>query len=240
MTGGHHTHRTPTDQLHDMPDDQLLALWVGGHREGLDEFAARHHHWILRLVRQLSHGEHDPEVVVQDAWLDVIRSAAGFRGDGTVRAWLATIVRRWIGTTWRARDARPQTLTSSCPRTRPRPGRSRAAWCCEPTWRGCWPACPVISGRRSGGSTSSGSRSGGGEELADRASSPGGRIAGHARWKDQPRPGAAAVTAGLHRPGRDPHQAAASSAWPPPISQNPGGKARGALAVISDARPTPM
>jgi RNA polymerase sigma-70 factor (ECF subfamily) len=115
MTGHHHTHRTPTDQLHDRPDDQLLALWVGGHREGLDELAARHHGWMLRLVRQLSHGEHDPEAVVQDAWLDVIRTAASFRGDGTVRAWLATIVRRRIGTSRRARDAGPQTLAALLP-----------------------------------------------------------------------------------------------------------------------------
>ncbi|MDT7742618.1 MAG: polymerase sigma-70 factor, subfamily [Actinomycetota bacterium] len=117
MTGRHHTHRLPTDQLHDTPDDELLALWVDGHHEGLDELAARHHHWMLRLVRQLSHGEHDPEAVVQDAWLDVIRSAASFRGDGPVRAWLAAIVRRRVGTTRRARDARPQTVTEFLPRT---------------------------------------------------------------------------------------------------------------------------
>jgi RNA polymerase sigma-70 factor (ECF subfamily) len=53
--------------------------------------------------------------VVQDAWLDVIRGAGGFRGDGPVRGWLAAIVRRRVGTTWRSRDARPQVLMEFLP-----------------------------------------------------------------------------------------------------------------------------
>jgi RNA polymerase sigma-70 factor, ECF subfamily len=92
-----------------------VALWIAGHREGLDELAARHHGWMLRLVRQLSAGERDPEAIVQDAWLDVIRAAATFRGEGSVRGWLTVIVRRRIATTWRSRDARPQTLTDLLP-----------------------------------------------------------------------------------------------------------------------------
>ena len=77
------------------------------------ELVVRHHHWMLRLVRQLSVGERDPEAVVQDA--DVIRGAAAFRGDGPVRGWLAAIVRRRVcavaGTTTKGVVGRPQMWT---------------------------------------------------------------------------------------------------------------------------------
>jgi RNA polymerase sigma-70 factor (ECF subfamily) len=115
MTGRHHTHRIPAHQLKDADDHELLARWLEGYRDALDELVARHHRWMLRLVHQLSHGERDPEAVVQDAWLDVIRGAAAFRGDGPVRGWLAAIVRRRIGTAWRSRDARPQVLMEFLP-----------------------------------------------------------------------------------------------------------------------------
>jgi RNA polymerase sigma-70 factor (ECF subfamily) len=115
MTGRHHIHHIPAHQLKDADDHELLALWLDGHGEALDELVARHHGWMLRLVRQISRGERDPEAVVQDAWLDVIRGAGAFRGDGPVRGWLAAIVRRRVGTTWRSRDARPQVLMEFLP-----------------------------------------------------------------------------------------------------------------------------
>lgn len=111
----HHEDRISTDVLHACDDHGLLTWWLDGHGEALDELALRHHGWMLRLVRQHSIGERDPESVVQDAWLDVMRSAASFRGDGSVRGWLATIVRRRVVTTWRARGARPQTVTEFLP-----------------------------------------------------------------------------------------------------------------------------
>jgi RNA polymerase sigma-70 factor (ECF subfamily) len=107
MTGRHHSQRIPADQLEDAPDDELLRLWLDGHREALDELVDRHRPWMVRLVRALSKGERDAEAVVQDAWLDVMRAAGTFRGDGSVHAWLGTIVRRRIASTWRARAARP-------------------------------------------------------------------------------------------------------------------------------------
>jgi RNA polymerase sigma-70 factor (ECF subfamily) len=98
MTGRHH---------HPIPADQL--------RDALDELVHRHHTWMLRTVRHLSIGEQDAEAVVQDVWLDVMRGARSYRGDGSVRSWLETIVRRRITTTWRARSARPQTLVDAVP-----------------------------------------------------------------------------------------------------------------------------
>ena len=116
MTGRHHhTDRIPAHQLKDAKDHELLARWLEGYREALDELVARHHGWMLHLVRQLSRGERDPEAVVQDAWLDVIRGAGAFRGDGPVRGWLAAIVRRRVcavaGTTTKGVVGRPQMWT---------------------------------------------------------------------------------------------------------------------------------
>lgn len=113
MTGPHH--RIATEQLRHAPDHELLTLWLAGHPEAFDQLVQRHHAWMLRLVHAHSRGERDPEAVVQDAWLDVMRAAATFRGEGSVRGWLATIVRHRIITTWRARDARPQVPTEFVP-----------------------------------------------------------------------------------------------------------------------------
>ncbi|MFC5064873.1 sigma factor [Actinomycetospora atypica] len=46
----------------------------------------RHRSWLLRSVGYFSRGEHDVESVVQDVWLDVMRGAASYRGNGSVRS----------------------------------------------------------------------------------------------------------------------------------------------------------
>jgi hypothetical protein len=91
--------RIATDQLRDALDGDLLALWCDGHREGLDELARRHHAWLLRTVRMLSAGVRAPEAIVQDVWLDVMRGAGTYRGNGAIRSWLNTIVRPRINST---------------------------------------------------------------------------------------------------------------------------------------------
>jgi RNA polymerase sigma-70 factor (ECF subfamily) len=122
MTGRHHTHRIPTDQLRGAQDADLLALWIDGHREGLDELARRHHSWLLRTVRLLSHREHDPEAIVQDVWLDVMRGARLYRATGRSGPGWA-IVRHRITSTWAARARRPQTLVPDLPETADAPGQ---------------------------------------------------------------------------------------------------------------------
>ena len=123
MTGRHHNHRIPADRLRDALDGDLIGLWLDGHREGLHELTRRHHDWLLRTVRLLSHGESDPEAIVQDVWLDVMRGARTYRGDGSVRSWLSTIVRHRITSTWHARNRRPQTLIHDVPETVSNPGQ---------------------------------------------------------------------------------------------------------------------
>ena len=112
MSGPHQKRRISTNELREIVDRELLQLWSDGHPEALDELVDRHHDWLLRAVGFLSKGERDVESVVQEVWLDVMRGAASYRGVGSVRSWLETIMRRRIVSTWRARGARPQTLVA--------------------------------------------------------------------------------------------------------------------------------
>ncbi|MFC5061972.1 RNA polymerase sigma factor [Actinomycetospora atypica] len=110
--------QTKVQELHGATDSDLLQKWNAGDADGLGVLVARHHGWVLNLVRYVSYGEHDVEAVAQEVWLDVMRGAGSFRGEGSVRAWLETIVRRRIVTTWRARGARPQVLVGEVPEGR--------------------------------------------------------------------------------------------------------------------------
>lgn len=108
MSGTHHdsgkTHEHATD-------GELLAAWGSGDAEAPSELVTRHHAWLIASVRYLSYGERDVEAVVQDIWVDVMRGASSYRGTGSVRSWLETIIRRRIRSTWRSRRVRPQVLT---------------------------------------------------------------------------------------------------------------------------------
>ena len=106
------------EELQDATDGELLHRWNAGDADGLGELVARHHGWVLSIVRHVSYGERDVEAVAQEVWLDVMRGAESFRGEGSVRSWLETIVRRRIVTTWRARSARPQVLVDRVPEDR--------------------------------------------------------------------------------------------------------------------------
>ena len=112
MSGARQNRRHSTSELRETTDGELLQLWSGGHPEALDELVDRHQSWLLQAVGYHSRGEHDVESVVQDVWLDVMRGAASYRGNGSVRSWLETIMRRRIVSIWRARGARPQTLVA--------------------------------------------------------------------------------------------------------------------------------
>lgn len=115
MNGPRQNHRLSVSELRDTADGELLQLWSGGHPEALDELVDRHHAWMLRAVAFLSKGERDVESVVQEVWLDVMRGAASYRGVGSVRSWLDTIMRHRVTSTWRARHARPQSLVAEVP-----------------------------------------------------------------------------------------------------------------------------
>ncbi|MBX6385944.1 MAG: RNA polymerase sigma factor [Microbispora sp.] len=49
---------------------------------------------MLRLIRRLTSDREVAEEILQEAWLAVWRSAGGYRGEASVRAWLLGVARR--------------------------------------------------------------------------------------------------------------------------------------------------
>jgi RNA polymerase sigma-70 factor (ECF subfamily) len=78
-------------------DEELLVLIADRSGEALRELYERHVGWlVLRLMRRCSDREVVDEVV-QDTFMGVWRNAAGFRGEGSVAAWIWGIgIRRLV------------------------------------------------------------------------------------------------------------------------------------------------
>jgi RNA polymerase sigma-70 factor (ECF subfamily) len=71
-------------------DAELLARISAGDRAAFEELVARHEKAMFRFARRVV-GE-DAEDVLQEAFLSVWRSAAGWRGEASARSWLFQIV----------------------------------------------------------------------------------------------------------------------------------------------------
>lgn len=71
-------------------DGELLARISAGDRAAFEELVVRHERALFRFARRVV-GE-DAEDVLQEAFLSVWRSAAGWRGDASARSWLFQIV----------------------------------------------------------------------------------------------------------------------------------------------------
>ena len=98
---------TDSSGVEDAGDEELLALVAGGDSSAFDELYARHAGWLLlRLTRRCS----DPglaEEVLQDTFVSVWRSAAGFSGD-SAGGWLWTVASRRLVDSLRRAARTPQ------------------------------------------------------------------------------------------------------------------------------------
>lgn len=72
-------------------DAELLAAFVAGDRDALALLVHRYQRVLLTLVRRMSWFEPDPEAVVQEVWLRVLKSAATYSGQAKVSTWLHRI-----------------------------------------------------------------------------------------------------------------------------------------------------
>ncbi|GLZ50326.1 ECF RNA polymerase sigma factor SigM [Actinomycetospora sp. NBRC 106375] len=72
-------------------DAELLADYVAGDANALAVLVHRYQRLLLRLVRCVSWSEPDPEAVVQEVWLRVLKNAATFKGQAKVSTWLHRI-----------------------------------------------------------------------------------------------------------------------------------------------------
>lgn len=73
---------------------ELLAGVAEGDEEALGVLYREYAAAMLRLIRRLTANQAEAEEILQEAWLAVWQSAAGFRGDSEPRAWLLGVARR--------------------------------------------------------------------------------------------------------------------------------------------------
>lgn len=72
-------------------DVELLEDYVAGDAASLAVLVHRYQRVLLTLVRGVAWYEQDPEAVVQEVWLKVLRHAASFSGQAKVSTWLHRI-----------------------------------------------------------------------------------------------------------------------------------------------------
>ncbi|WP_055474122.1 RNA polymerase sigma factor [Streptomyces pathocidini] len=75
-------------------DEALLTAAADGDQAALRALYDRHAAAMLRLIRRLTSDQGVAEELLQESWLAVWRSAAGFRGESSVRGWLLGVARR--------------------------------------------------------------------------------------------------------------------------------------------------
>jgi RNA polymerase sigma-70 factor (ECF subfamily) len=95
------------DQARIGADQEDLARGAAGDRGALDRLFGRHEAALRRLARVLTQDEAAAEDVLQDALLAATQHAGSFRGEGSVRAWLLSIVRRAASRGRRRRAGEP-------------------------------------------------------------------------------------------------------------------------------------
>jgi RNA polymerase sigma-70 factor (ECF subfamily) len=72
-------------------DSEIIARVVGGAREDFEILVRRHNQRLFRAARAITHSDLEAEDVLQQAWLDVYRHLAQFRGDAQFTTWATRI-----------------------------------------------------------------------------------------------------------------------------------------------------
>jgi RNA polymerase sigma-70 factor (ECF subfamily) len=94
-------------------DEALLDSFAAGDAEALGRLAQRHERALLGLALGLTGSRELAEVAVQDAWVRVIRSAAAFRGQSSVKTWMYRIVINRSRDLQKQESARPPVAASA-------------------------------------------------------------------------------------------------------------------------------
>ena len=90
-------------------DAALAASAVGGDTRAFEELMRRHYAAVWRVAFLSAREEMAAEELAQDTFLRAYSALSGWRGDASLRTWLATICRRLCID--RARLKQPQTVT---------------------------------------------------------------------------------------------------------------------------------
>lgn len=75
------------------PDRELIARTAAGDRRAFERLVERHAAAVLRLTTIVTDDPASAEDALQQTFLSAYRSAASFRAEASVRAWLLTIAR---------------------------------------------------------------------------------------------------------------------------------------------------
>lgn len=71
-----------------------MQMIAAGHKPAFQELYRRYGSHVLGYSRRLVRQTGVSEEVAQEAWIRVVRAAASYRGDGSLKSWLYTVVRR--------------------------------------------------------------------------------------------------------------------------------------------------
>jgi RNA polymerase sigma-70 factor (ECF subfamily) len=72
-------------------DSELVTRVLGGARDDFELLVRRHNQRLFRATRAITRSEIDAEDALQQAWLDIFRNLAQFRGDAMFSTWATRI-----------------------------------------------------------------------------------------------------------------------------------------------------
>ncbi|MCC6409358.1 MAG: RNA polymerase sigma factor [Planctomycetes bacterium] len=93
-------------------DVELLSAAARGDRAAFERFVERHEFAVWRVIKTLEVDVARAEDALQETFLAAWRSAAGFRGDESARAWLLSIARHAVYRQHRKRSGEPAEMGS--------------------------------------------------------------------------------------------------------------------------------
>jgi len=84
----------------ELDDRAAIARVLAGDRAAFEVLVRRHNQRLFRAARAITRSDADAEDVIQQAWLDVFRKLAQFRGDASFATWATRIaVHQAVATT---------------------------------------------------------------------------------------------------------------------------------------------
>jgi len=75
----------------ELDDRAVIARVLAGDRAAFEVLVRRYNQRLFRAARAITHSDADAEDVIQQAWLDVFRKLAQFRGDASFATWATRI-----------------------------------------------------------------------------------------------------------------------------------------------------
>src|SRR5262245_3113657 len=82
---------TAVPKLEDLSDQELIERIRAGARDDFEILVRRHNQRLYRAARAIMKADDEAEDIVQQAWLEVFRNLAQFRGDAAFTTWATRI-----------------------------------------------------------------------------------------------------------------------------------------------------